>query len=184
MQMLHACGLRCAGDFPSFEPDESRPWQAGGVRGRWMGQFEAVKILDPHRGTVERGDIAVVWLDRSPAMQAVSQLKMAMMLCGFPFQDGAAGKIVRQLREDRPRALEVYAGLPILMTSFDAAIEDTAAFCRGLADFVNRWMPKCDPVKMAACVRPRTGGSQCQPDMAMELSLIGPRLTGNLLDRI
>lgn len=170
MQMLHACGIKCAGDFPAFEPRESNTTKP--IRPDWLHNYEAVKILDPHRTPFPNVNGIVLWMDRGFAMQAVSQLKFMMHMLGMPFQNDAAGKIVGSLRKDTPLALAAYAGLPLLRLNFEDAIEAPLPFakvvCMFLADY-----PELDAEKMAAAVVSRVNGATCQRDLSIEARLCG-----------
>lgn len=75
MQMLHACGIRCLGHWPSFEHPNALEEN---FDNEWLGGLAscAVKILDPARLKVKRpfGSL-LIWIDRDAVQQARSQMK-------------------------------------------------------------------------------------------------------------
>ena len=169
MQMLHACGLRCAGEFPAFEPEESNV--LNGLSADWLRRFEAVKILDPHRGgKFPLTNVSVIWIDRNPAQQAISQVKFVQMVGGLHIEQGAAGKMCKSLQRERPMALRKYYGMNQVHVSFEDAILATEGFCRQIAEFLSPWYV-LDKSKMASVVRPRSNGAKVQCDMEIEMEL-------------
>lgn len=170
MQMLHAAGLKCAGEYPAFEPEETN-MLGQKLKVLWCQQFEAIKILDPHRGRIPNFDYRVIWVDRDRVQQAVSQVKFAVFVGGLPYEDGAAGRICRSLLVEREQALNQYAGKPRVEVSFEDAIDRPSKFCGAVADLLWPEYP-VNVEKMMACVRKRKSGVLCAPGLDMELSLI------------
>ena len=171
MQMLEACGLRCAGEYPSFESPESNH-MARALDPAWLAQFEAVKILDPHRSEFAPwpDGTHVVWMDRDPHQQARSAVKMVTMFSGRRFPESAVAKIAASFVADRPEALSRYAGLPIFIGRFEDAILNTDTFCNALCTFLD-----LDPASIDGVVVPRKNGAECEPRMDIEAALIGAR---------
>ena len=171
MQMLHACGLRCAGDPPAFEPPESNPL-SGSLTAEWIGQFDAIKVIDPHRSVFPKVSALVLWLDRDPGEQAKSQLKLiSAMMPGLPIENGAARRMRKSLLADRPTALRSFLGMPVQFLQFEEAIRDPAKFTWRVARFLYPHF-RIDPARAAACVRSRERGSLCQRGLDMEIMLI------------
>jgi hypothetical protein len=170
LQMLHACGLRCAGDFPAFEPPEinlllENPSAA------WLESYDAVKIIDPHRGRLPQIDCAIIWLDRNPKQQARSQVKCLSAFSGFAFDHDAAEKAMeRSLRQDRRVVLNALPDGPRLITSFEDAILDSLSFATSIATFLAPWH-HLSVDKMIACVRPRRNSVKCEPTLEIEQEL-------------
>lgn len=74
MQMLHAGGIPCVGEWPDFEDERAgiplnRPWFEGL-------HSVAVKRLDIHRDSTMPRSAIVIWLDRDHDQQAKSTLKL------------------------------------------------------------------------------------------------------------
>lgn len=169
MQMLQACGLNCAGEFPAFEPEESNMLY-GKLSAEWMSKFEAVKILDPQRGKMPAVDAVIIWLERNPAQQAMSQVKFVRMVAGMDVKEGAAAKICKSLGRERPQAIRRYFGYRQIHVAFEDAILNTPLFCHQIANFMSPWW-QLDEAKMAACVKPRENGPKCQSGMEIEMEL-------------
>lgn len=170
MQMLHACGIRCAGEPPAFEPEETNGL-SGPIPANWLMQFEAVKIIDPHRAQFPRVNALILWLDRDPSQQALSQLKMLRLLSGLRIPAGASGKMAKSLKEDRPVALNQFGEMPRLFLRFEDAIRSPYRFAAQICKFVSPHF-SLNPEVMAACVMPRKCGAMCEASMDIEVALI------------
>lgn len=179
MQMLDACGIKCAGEFPSFEPTEVTSGSA--IQNDWLDEYEAVKVLDPHRVTfpdLTHRDARAIWLDRNPVFQSVSLVKFMVQVMGVPathIPKDTAGKIVRQMREEIEPALGTLRakGLPITRLSFERAIECDLGYANSLAAALPG--PLARKISWQAtrgCLVPRTAGEQTEPGMDIELKLI------------
>jgi hypothetical protein len=170
MQMLHACGLRCAGEYPAYEPQETNTLH-GPICPAWLSQFDVVKVIDPHRATFPRIAGSVIWLDRNPAQQAKSQVKMIRMLCGLNVPNSSCLAMEKSLRSDRAKALHSFIGMPVLHLSFEDAIDRPAYFARQIVDFCEGHHA-LNAETMAGCVVPRLAGPKCEPGMDIEAELI------------
>lgn len=178
MQMLHAAGLRCAGDWPSFEPPEMG---IGTVDPAWLSQWQggAVKALNPHWARLPAGIFAVfVWLDRDPREQARSQIKFVRLMGGSPV-GGPLRRETRRvetaLRHDRARALRAIGPRqPLLALRFEALLADPRRAAGAMAGFLAPWFA-LDTDTMAEAVRPRPAA--CAPGLAMERTLAGETAT-------
>ena len=105
MQMLHAGGLPCFGEGPSFEEDENLPYS---MTEPWLRQQigKAVKILDPHLAPCKFSNVprCVIWLDRNHREQAKSFVKFGRIVGGLPFSRRDVGPLAKGLQRDRPLA--------------------------------------------------------------------------------
>lgn len=171
MQMLHACGIKCAGTFPAFEPVECQPTN-GALTKEWMEQFEAVKILDPHRFEIPPVNAKVIWLDRNPVYQSVSIVKFGMYVAGMPYDNTVAGKIVRSMREEFPQVLAKFDGLPMVRLHFEDLICAPRVYCYDIAKFIApEYAGRLDIQKMMQCVRLRANGFITEPSLNIETEL-------------
>lgn len=174
MQMLHSCGLRCAGEYPAFEAPETETVGRGSIRPEWLLQFDAVKVLDPHRAPFPGINAMVIWLDRDIYQQASSQVKFVKATSWFDVPASARKSIAKSLKRERPLAISQFKGMPKLFLNFKDAIANPMMFAQSICDFLGpAWNLEAD--KMAACVLPRKNGSMCEPDLAIEYQLLGDR---------
>lgn len=173
MQMLHACGLRCAGDFPSFEPPELNTLHPL-PSAAWLSRFDAIKIIDPHRAAIPQMNAIVLWLDRNPAFQSLSQCKMLRLVGGLDLPTGTQGRIRRSLVSERPRALLQFKGLPISILRFEVAVRRPLVFATQIAWFCRGYYT-LDPQRMAECLLRRRNAERCEPDMDIEMQLVASR---------
>lgn len=156
MQMLHAGGIRCTGDYPAFE--NAAAIAAPGV---------ATKILDPHRNPLPPG-ASIIWLDRDRAEQAKSHAKFNRLLLGLIAGREERRRIEASFSRDRHRAMAAFSGRPMLRLQFEEVLRDPAAAAAQLAAFLGRAF---DQGAAAKQVLPR--GPACAPDLAIELLLMG-----------
>lgn len=170
MQMLHACGLRCAGQPPAFEPEEINLLN-GDPTAEWMTQFEAVKIIDPHRGKLPFINAVVVWLDRNFIQQAISQVKFCTMLNGLRYDPRAAQRICNSLKLERTQAITTFTGLERVTVAFEDAIEAQDKYCTAIKEFLAPWH-SLDIDKMLSCIQPRQRGAKCEAGLEIELASI------------
>jgi hypothetical protein len=164
MQMLHAGGVPCLGDYPAF--DGRATVQPG----------QAVKILDPHRSAPTPYAIPpgarVIWLDRDPSDQARSIVKFTRMLMGVNYSRDQRRALVKQLLGDRRKAMLAIGSRPLLVLSFDSLLANPNACARKLAEFVGGEFDggEFDVDAAARQVRPRS--PDCAGGMDMELALM------------
>jgi len=177
MQMLSAAGVRCLGEWPSFEcptinplsidPDTMRQAQGG-----------AIKVLDPHRvGLPDGFKYDFVWLTRDPYQQALSSIKfgnalgLGLIVAGG--SRGAAAALARSYRLDEPavlRALWAHRDSRCIKLRFEGLIERTEAMVHNLAESLGLVGREREMVR---CVRPRP--SSCLPHLLeAELISTGP----------
>lgn len=171
MQMLSSAGLKCAGDFPAFEPDFTKNLI---IPLSQCSQYNAVKILDPHRRTFSgTGNIKAIWLDRNPKEQAKSQIKL-IASTGLTVEVSRASRmaLVRSLVNERTQALSTLRKWPVLKVSFEELISDIEGqrvfAAKSLADFCE--LPDSCIDEMCDCIITRS--TNARPDMSIEIGLI------------
>lgn len=168
MQMLSAAGLRCAGEYPAFEPNEA---DRDRISGRWLSRFEAVKILDPQRRRLPSGLNAIVlWLDRDVFQQAASQVKFLHTVLELAIPDVAAGRFATALIRDREKALASLRRFPILGLNFEHTIQRPVEASATIAAWLESHGRPVSITAMASCVLERS--SDCRPDMSIETDLL------------
>lgn len=172
MQMLHAGGVPCAGDWPDFETNDSMSGRFdakafSALRGK------AIKLITPADlpiGPMPRH--VVIWLDRDPQEQAKSQLKMLYGI-GAPVANNRKSMrvFVAGLRRDRPlnMAAAGVGRLPNLRLSFEGLITRPANSVSALEAFLlSHGYDTVDRRAMQQQTRPRSAA--CYPGM-MEVEL-------------
>ena len=165
MQMLHAGGVPCLGQYPAFE---GRAAVAPG---------QAVKILDPHREAPAPYPIPplarVIWLDRDAREQAASHAKFVALTMGLHYDREHRRRLVAMLRADRPHALRAIGKRPLLLLSFEGLLASPGTQAARLAAFVGS--PLFD---VAAAVRQvQRRSPRCAEGLAMELGLMNRQTT-------
>ena len=169
-QMVAACGLRCPDTAPHYEPDELRP-DFGPLPDQWFEQFDAVKMLHPHRLDWD-GDFpaVVVWLDRDRIEQAKSGLKViSAYVAGLKLAPDAVTRLAQQLDSDRTLAIARLRGWPRIEVQFEDLIGSPYATASRIAEFAGTFGVELDAAAMASVAIAR--GSQCAPDISLELTL-------------
>lgn len=151
MQMLHAGGIPCAGEYPAFEPYsiEDIPWEQ--CRGK------AVKLVDAHLQIPTDGDYSIIRLHRNPKEQARSFNKFSSS-CGLPTM--RASRVIATMRRDY-KTIDRWAGRH---RRIDLKFENIIRYPRETAELIARWIGQdLDIDKMAAVVAKRD--PQCLPYM-------------------
>lgn len=174
MQMLAAGGVPTTGKWPDYE-DGHAGVIGGSIDAAWLESVRghAIKVLDPHRVSIPRGDYGAIWLDRDPMEQARSQAKFLSLMAGIPSNRHTTRALAASYATDKPKALRSLrdAGAGILHMTF----EDLLDPCRlrdavtALAAFLGH-RRDLDEVAMLRAVRPR--GPRCAPGLDMELALM------------
>ena len=164
MQMLHAGGVECMGQYPDFECDEAsvpirKPfWQE--CKGK------AVKVIDPHRFGLPslHSDTLVIWMTRDRIQQSKSQAKLLQLATGIP-----CGAIQEALfRESYSRdESKVQAILPYRVTfQFENLILDTSNQANRLGFLIGSHF---NITKAESVVIPRS--TDCYPGFLEEVLL-------------
>lgn len=176
MQMLEAGGMPMTGIWPAFEAEESAGILDGGSIDRaWLESVpgHAVKVLDPHRGSIPAGpDYRVIWCHRDHQEQAKSQTKFLAVMVGIPYSRDTVRTFARSYNKDLPAAMRVLRACNpkgVLELNFENILAYPAATAIDIANFCGGMNAEA----MAKAVRPRT--PQCATGMAMELSLLQER---------
>lgn len=182
MQMLHAGGIQCVGDWPDFEAPGIETVAAMLRGGPLALNGAAVKILDatsrhdfdlPKRGTGYRA----LWLDRNPDQQARSACKFMAATNSFPpgnrqHQRALRAQLAKSYTDDRAMCitrLHRICGQQPLILSFENILRDPARIASKLAAWTGRQL---DERRMAQQVVPRT--PNCLPGM-LELAQLFDR---------
>jgi hypothetical protein len=170
MSMLQAGGVPVAGHYPSYEDDAllRSSLRATDIRNRYAGR--AVKWLSP----VVAVDWArpwahVIYLCRDETQQAKSALK----LLGVPANRRAVRSMAAGIRADDRKAKNalVHAG-PMIVLHFEEMISKPDVVAAQLAKFVQPFMPNGFFDQQAACQIVRTRGTDCSPDLSIEVSQV------------
>jgi hypothetical protein len=172
MQMLSAGGMPCVGAFPDFEDEiVLHPLAADFITAH---SGMAIKVLNPHISTLPEGPAyAIIWLDRDPAEQAKSQVKMlnTALPPGDRLNHRARRAMTSSLRKERNTAVQA---LPKhnrcgLFTTFERIIDHPEAAAADLARFLAPEFD-LDAERMARVAIPRS--AKCRDDMWIEECLV------------
>lgn len=113
----------------------------------------------------------VIWLDRNPIDQAISQAKFATLIGGLPMISRTSmRKWTTNLRRDRLLALERLPAVPRLMLSFEEIIAAPLTCAQSLTRFLMPSFGDIDTRSMAASVIERS--PQCADGLDIEIMLI------------
>lgn len=168
MQMIHAAGVPCFGDYPAFEPEEVNTM--GRKPLELLAMPMAMKILDPHHDRwPDSFDARIIWLSRNTREQAKSQIKMLQLLAGIDVPSQTWRAMARSLENDRLLCARWRrsGGSEPLYLAFEDIIRNPLPCAQLLAEHIGQGSPRV----MAACVLER--GVKCEPGMEIELALIG-----------
>jgi hypothetical protein len=173
MQMLDAGGFPVVGGFPAYEnhPADWHVTDPAAFAAECDGK--AVKRLDLERWPLPPGlEYKVIWIDRDPAEQAKSALKMvAAMYPGIDKDRTARRKMAASYVRDRPKCLAVMrsVGADVLILRFEDLINDTTACAVRMANHLGADLSLAG---MILAVRDRgIVGTKCLPGF-LELQLI------------
>lgn len=178
MQMLETGGIPCTGEYPAFEHELGSVILSGeALTTEMLAPFagHAVKLLDPHRGSLPVGpEYRVIWMSRDHAQQGKSQAKFISVLTGMPLGRDMARDFARSYGPDTPKlqaALDRAGVTSALRLTFEGVLSRPHAAATVIAAHVGIDPSKC--AGMAAVVRNRDPA--CAPDLSMELTLIDER---------
>lgn len=150
MQMLHAGGYPCAGEFPGFEPFPigRAPW------GRLDGY--AVKLVDSHRHFPPAGDYRFILCDRDHGQQARSIRQWIEVTNGLQIPKNAIGKLKTSIDRDWnviAKWAKANAKGGVRVFRFEETIRSPEKAAKRLASFAG---DSLDTAAMAAAVHART----------------------------
>ncbi len=174
MRMLHAGGIP---PTPTSDPASYETRGATDLADRrtyYPGH--AVKILTGARDhdIVIDGPAVAIWLDRDPTEQARSALKMIAAVEGSAPTDRDVRRFVRGQRRDRHlyvNATSRLVGGRLLVTTFEAALDDPTSFAAGVGGFLTaHGFLRFDAVAAAAVVHRRDPA--CLPGLDVEAAYI------------
>lgn len=153
MQMLHAGGIPCVGEWPAFEPYgfEEIPWTE--CRGK------AVKLVDAHLQIPPDGEYDVIRLHRDAQQQARSQIKFAQAILGRSLGT-SVNRMAKSFAADYAVIDEWAKKHRTLHLYFEDIIRQPAATAAKLAEWLRT---PVDIEKMAACVVKRK--ADCHPTL-------------------
>lgn len=166
MQMLHAGGIPCLGEWPAFE-------QYGIGQIPWgQCQDKAVKLVDAQIQFPPEGDFSIIRLHRNERQQARSQKKLMRAILGYD-----AGVSVNQLVKSFGPSYSLIdnwaMGYRTLHLSFEKVIENPVVEATRLAGWIGGVWTKERIQAMADVVRPRT--SDCYQGF-LELDMINEKI--------
>jgi hypothetical protein len=137
MQMLQAAGVPCVGHYPAFEEPESHPTS---MTADWLEarRGEAFKILDPQLSNIHlnRLHAVVIFLQRDAGQQAASMAKFGRMVMGLHSDRRHIRRLADSFRRDLPLARDKYAGLPMLVLSFERLIVEPRFAAAAMAELL------------------------------------------------
>ena len=151
MQMLAKAGVRCYGEYPSFEDELTG---IGSLTSDFVHSFEggAAKVLDPTHHQWPKGDYRFIWMRRNRFEQAKSNVKFLAAM-GMRLPKGAVGTLAKSFVADEPRSIRILkaTGGEIIYCSFEQAL-------RGDIDHIAEALG-IDGDKMRSAIVPR--GPEC-----------------------
>lgn len=176
MQMLHAGGVPCIGEWPAYETSASNfgsfdPVAFAALRGT------AIKLIDPARLPIgAMPNHIVIWLERDPVEQAKSQVKMMQGFgAGVPANRKTIRTMVSGIRRDTGpsmAALGIRAVCPSIRIQFEYLLDPfgNKVAMAALVGFLSRHgYGDLDLGKMVGQIRRRS--PECYPGM-LEFELL------------
>jgi hypothetical protein len=177
MQMLEVGGIQCTGVYPAFEGPEGAALLVNRLTLPMMTAVDgcAVKLLDPHRGSIPTGpDYRAILMERNHREEGLSQAKFLSEMTGMHMSLRDARQFAASYAKDTPavlRALKAACGDRILRVRFETMLSHATLAATHIASFAG-----IDPARvptMASVVRARP--PECAPDLSLELELIRSR---------
>lgn len=162
MQMLNAAGVKCAGEPPLYEHEDTV--QGANLSAAWFAQFGAVKLLMPTLYSIDPvADLSFVWMDRNVEQQSRSQIKYMRGVVPDVYKGVPEPRLLDAYREElatfRRESLAVVDRFPHAYATFEEMLRDPKRIARRFG---------LDRDAMASVVVPRSPA--CRPDMAIELT--------------
>lgn len=173
MQALQAAGLKCSGEYPSFEDDATCGKH---IPNEYFAGYDAVKVLDPHYCSFDKEPpIAVLWMSRDFTEQAKSQDKFVRLISPDVHALGRRRGVTmkqmsRRLADEAVECGRLLNGIPKLVVEFDRLVTIPEEVCEEVAEFVQKFIPLPNPCAMSGEIVKRDPA--CAPDIAMELAQI------------
>lgn len=171
MQILDKACMRCAGEFPAFEPEECLNPSPSFVESMKGG---AVKILDPFFTHLPTSlDYNFIFMKRDKLEQARSNFKF-MLAVGMPVRCSVANiaRFAKSIARDEPKALRTLVNRHprsrILEMDFETLIHSPLTACTAIVDFLGLY-EFATAHALIGCVQPRS--SDCYEGL-LELSQI------------
>ena len=168
MQMLHAGGLNCLGEFPAFEPYGigDIPWEkCEGI---------AVKLIDPQLQRPPSGrEYKIILLHRNAWQQAKSTIKFVRALTTGIIPPPSTFRLMRSIRRDCSEIRQWARQHDRISINFEDIVKHPTAAALRIESFVGE---KLDTVKMSAAVIPR--GTACLKGL-LEIDMIEKGGQGN-----
>jgi hypothetical protein len=161
MQMLHAGGYNCLGEYPAFEG-----FEIGSVPFKECVGF-AIKLVDTHLQFPIPGEYHVIRLKRDLDEQAKSIVKFLKLVCGMPVNNKAIPKLKKSLEADYKK-IDAWAShqKSCITINFEDMITSPAMIAHVIHDFVDE---KLDMYKMASVIIDRP--TKCL-DTMLEMTMI------------
>lgn len=171
MQMLSSAGVKCLGEFPAFEPDETSMSRDPASLLKMGGT--AMKILGPHRDAPKwrRFDAKIIWLNRDVKEQARSQVKFLREVAGFNIPASSWRGMAASLKSDKWKCCDWWnrCNIEPLFVKFEDLILHPEQEARVISKFIGIDNRMYWPI-MADCVIPRN--PKCTDDMGIEMALV------------
>lgn len=164
MQMLHAAGVRCSGEWPAFESDECHVSHKMVPRDFVVSMDGgAIKVLDPQHIALPAGiRYTFIFMRRDRDQQTVSFIKFLKSV-GMPVRDSECNRknLAESITEDEKKAeriLRSHEWHDWFTLRFEDLIDRTEETVGNLAVKL-----RLNPDPMRRCVMSR--GSKCLPQM-------------------
>lgn len=166
MQMLHAGGVPCVGQRPSFEVSR---WQIRPTAEALAAiPGHAVKVLELHEGwrMVPPG-CQVIWMDRDQREQAKSHAKFLRTMTGRHVDRSGRRALEASLMRDTHQTMGVIGSVPLVRLRFEDVLADPLKAARLLGEFTEH--AGFNAYRAEQAVKRRS--PECAPDLGIELSL-------------
>lgn len=148
MQMLNEGGFATTGEHPAFEVME---YQEGDAN---LPLNKAVKIIDPHRIKIKKGNYKWIWINRDHKQQAKSMVKFLAGFAGLNLPNSAWKDIASSYRQDTKdcvKKIKILGGKALILN-----FEDILKFPIENAKCIQELIGNLDAEKAASVVKQRT----------------------------
>lgn len=176
MQMLDAAGIRCAGEYPAFEPSEMGSYLEP-VDTEWLLAHAggAVKWINPHKVIVNEGvtNAIVIWMCRDKRQQAKSQAKFISATEGVSFDRPQVSRLKTQLRKETAAALVSISRFAGHSVRFDELLKTPLVEATKLVAFLSKHgFIFSDQSAQVMAKQVLRRAPACMPDFSIETKLI------------